>query len=215
MTLIGANAIAFGAYVFGGGSILEVLWIYWLQSVIIGIVNFRRIMNTHLKGGLKINGATLISDPGDYAPTKLGNFMVAMFFAFHYGIFHLVYMFFLFSFSLDFQSYISTLGANEAMINTSVNIFVVALCALVFWLHHNFSYIAERQYVARHTEAAPTLSEIMKRPYYRIFPMHIIIVLGPFLAAIMGAIYLLPAFIILKTIADVKLFQASTRKFAQ
>lgn len=208
ISLIVANAVALAAFVIGNGSMLEVLWIYWLQSVVIGIVNIKRIMNTHLKGGLQISGVTYVQDPGDYKQTRLGNFMVAAFFVLHYGLFHFVYMTFLIS-----MGFSNGFGLETIEFNKGVNIFVVALSGLAFWVHHNFSYAAERQYVAKHPEASPTLSEVMKRPYYRIYPMHLVLIAGPFVAAWVGASALFVVFIIIKTIADIKLFQASSVKF--
>lgn len=56
------------------------IWLYWSQSVMLGIFNFVDIVTIHSP---------------DNTTGKGGNWAIGFFFAFHYGFFHLVYAIFL------------------------------------------------------------------------------------------------------------------------
>lgn len=71
-------------------SVLNVLWVYWFQSVIIGVFNFFKIISfkEFTVDGLKMNNRLLTK-------SKAAKVSVATFFLFHYGFFHFVYALFL------------------------------------------------------------------------------------------------------------------------
>lgn len=73
--------------------VLNVLWVYWFQSVIIGVFNFFKIISIKefTVDGLKMNNKPV-------KQTKLAKAGVAIFFLFHYGFFHFVYAVFLSAF---------------------------------------------------------------------------------------------------------------------
>src|SRR5689334_3693307 len=48
VSLLSANLTAIYFFVFHGGSVIQALWIYWLQSVIIGAVNVGRLLSYKL-----------------------------------------------------------------------------------------------------------------------------------------------------------------------
>jgi hypothetical protein len=77
-TLLLANIGVIVLAVFNNWSLSEMLWIYWGQSVIIGIFNFLRLRKAV---SLKNAGGKLAFLP--------------FFFAIHYGLFHFVYMVFI------------------------------------------------------------------------------------------------------------------------
>lgn len=83
ISLISSNLIVIILAVTQNWDISTLLWIYWIQSIIIGFFQFFRIFS------LKI--------------------FTAFFFAFHYGFFHFIYAIFLFNFfqsspGLNFQN---------------------------------------------------------------------------------------------------------------
>ena len=73
---------------------IEVLWIYWIQSVIIGVFNFIKIISLKefTTTGFRRGGSEL-------QPTKAAKISTAIFFLIHYGFFHFVYAMFLGGFS--------------------------------------------------------------------------------------------------------------------
>ena len=80
-------------------SAYDVLWVYWLQSVIIGIFNFIRMitLKEFSTEGFKQGNKQAL-------PTKATKISSAVFFLFHYGFFHFVYAMFLMGFSDFTQS---------------------------------------------------------------------------------------------------------------
>lgn len=66
------------------------VWIYWFQSVIIGVFNFIRILKlkNFTTEGVLVNKMPI-------PPTQFSKIFIAIFFAFHYGFFHLGYLIFI------------------------------------------------------------------------------------------------------------------------
>jgi hypothetical protein len=152
-----------------------VMWIYWGQSVIIGLANFIRIL--HLREfstkGMQVDGKPV-------EPTEKVKRQTAFFFMVHYGFFHLIYFLFLAgNFRFPQQSLVSIL-----------------LCVMFFLANHLFSLAHNlRADLAR----KPNIASVMFFPYARIIPLHLTIIFGSFL--IRGTASL-AFFLVLKTLAD-------------
>lgn len=150
-----------------------VLWVYWMQSVIIGFFQFLRILSLKKfsTGNFTINNRPALPD------TQTKTF-TAFFFLFHYGFFHFIYAIFLFNFftsrPIDF-TYLLTGG-------------------LIFFLNHLFSYFHNK---ITDEQKIQNIGKIMFSPYTRIIPMHLIIVFG----AILGQ-STITVFLLLKTLVD-------------
>lgn len=153
------------------------MWIYWFQSVTIGLINFVRILQ--LKDfsteGFKVNGQPV-------EPTPETRNSTAFFFLFHYGFFHFGYLIFLLTF---------TAGEVFGGIPTPVEFQYIFLTSILFFFNHLFSYFYNR---SRDTQKQK-IGALMGYPYARIIPMHFTIMFGFFGVA-------LPLFLILKTFAD-------------
>lgn len=134
-------------------NITTTLWVYVLQSIIIGIFNAIRIsqLKEFSTEGLEINGQST-------QPTKGTQKFTVSFFLFHYGLFHFVYIIFL----------LQTNTPNY------VELAYILLTALFFFANHFFSYIYNR---ARDTKKQ-NIGSLMFYPYARIIPMHLILILG-------------------------------------
>lgn len=153
--------------------ISTVLWVYWIQSIIIGFFQFWRILS--LKK-FSTENFTINNKPA--LPTTQTKLFTAFFFLFHYGFFHFIYAIFLFNFftkqPLDFT--------------------YLFLGGLIFFLNHFFSYqhnkVADEQKIQN-------LGQLMFYPYARIIPMHLIIVFGALLSQ-----STLIVFLLLKTLGD-------------
>jgi hypothetical protein len=113
---------------------------------------------------------------------------LAGFFALHYGLFHLVYLVFIAAFALT-----GTYGIPDPL--------GIALGCAVFFVNHLVSFLWYRP----REEASP--EAIFSEPYSRIVPMHLTIIAGGFLTAMLpgatGTRLVLLLFLLLKTGADV------------
>lgn len=144
----------------------QVLWIYWIQSVIIGIFNFLRIITLKefsTKGFKSGKGIEL-------KPTSSVKISTGLFFLFHYGFFHFIYAMFLGGFS-SLEKVDSSVPITSYLLYTS----------LFFFVNYFIEFI--RSYKNEQTEP-PNLGTIMFAPYIRIIPMHLTIIAGGFIGMI-------------------------------
>ena len=178
VVLLLSNLFTIGLALYQHWDVYVLMWVYWGQSVIIGYFNFRRILDLD-----KFSTAGFLINDQPVKPTRATQRQTAVFFALHYGIFHLVYLGFL--------------GA-ETNVPGGFPVFDVLLCIGVFYLNHWFSYRYNRE---QERERVPNIGSIMFFPYIRIIPMHLMIIVGvTFLGGNAGA---LVVFLLMKTAADV------------
>ncbi len=150
--------------------------IYWAQSVIIGIFHFFRIL---LLRSFSTDGFT---SSGKCVPeTAEGKRSTALFFAVHYGFFHLVYATFL------FLPNIRAVAEGGFWILVSVAGFLAG---------HAYSFY---QNVRADLAGRPNLGIMMFLPYARILPMHLTIIFGSQVQPGTGSLLLFSG---LKTFAD-------------
>ncbi|MEK7794803.1 MAG: DUF6498-containing protein [Candidatus Hydrogenedentota bacterium] len=168
--------------------LLEVLWIYWGQSVVIGLSNFVRIL------GLREFSTAGFSMYGRPAPesrkTKrhsAGSFLV------HYGFFHFIYAFFLTS-------------AKPLKLFAPDDLIYMLVALGGFALSHGYSLLHNKADDFRHRK--PDLGTLVFYPYLRILPMHL--VMGGGLIAGASAISI---FMIMKTFTDVGMHMAEHALF--
>lgn len=151
------------------------LIVYWFQTVIIGFFNFFRILalKNFSTENFKINNRQV-------EPTQGTKLFTAVFFAFHYGFFHFVYLVFIFS----------------SVLTTRANIDGIYIFSgvVVFGINHFFSFRHNKKIDEQNKQ---NIGSLMFTPYIRIIPMHIIMIFGTILGA--GSLFV---FLILKTIAD-------------
>ncbi len=171
-------------------SLLTIMWIYWCQSVIIGFFNVIRILKlkTFSAKNLKLNNIPVEKIKFFRKIPTFFKVFVACFFAFHFGMFHLVYAIFL------SVGTIASLYTGFPLPSVPVAFFGVLFSAAVFFINHLFSFI----YNSKKDEGLPDIGRLMFYPYARIIPMHITIIIGVLLGPMA-----LPFFLVLKTIADV------------
>jgi hypothetical protein len=178
------------------------MWVYWAQSVIIGIFTVLRILMLKLKvkskSGLSIFpdmqqdqalGSLLGGRQGRYAAKA----MAALFFISHYGGFHFVYLIFLAALTFG------NLAPIRGLADQQVFAFSGILIAMVlFFVNHLYSFIHNFEADSK-TES---LGRLMSYPYMRILPMHFTLVIGITIAVIVGSRAALLLFLILKSFVD-------------
>ena len=171
--LVVANAVALAVAVYAQMALREVMLVYWLQSVIIGVSNVIRIGALH-----RYTKAVVGSNP-PVEPMPIFRFGYAGFFVLHYGLFHLAY--------LNFIVSKGPLGPLRTYV----------ICGLAFLVSHAFSL---RRNLAADAAGCPSIGILMFMPYARILPMHLVII-GGFASGVGGTSALL-VFGALKTAAD-------------
>jgi hypothetical protein len=158
-----------------GWSLATLLVVYWFQSVVIGFFNLFRILalKNFSTENLKLNNRPV-------EPTQGTKNRIAFFFAFHYGMFHLIYLIVL----------TSNLFATKA----NIDIFYTLVGAAVFAVNHYFSFQHNKQVDERKKQ---NIGSLMFMPYVRIVPMHLMAASGAVVSTAPLIIFLL-----LKTVAD-------------
>lgn len=176
--IIGGNILTMVLAYVEGWSMGPILWIYWAQSVTIGLANVVRMLTLKefSTKGLKMNNSPV---PETQAAKK----QVAFFFMFHYGFFHFIYAIFL------MQD--TPLGDSSLW-----DIFFMAVCILGFATSHFYSLFHNKGQDFR--QKKPNLGTLMFYPYIRIIPMHLIIIVG----STMGGGVVIALFMMMKTVAD-------------
>lgn len=208
-SLVVANLAAIFFFVVSDASILQVIWIYWLQSVIIGAVNVVRILKLDFSRPVpQVDGAPVPPAPSAGWGAFIKVFL-AGFFIMHYGGFHFAYLVFLVIFTLEDTFTFN--GVEQQFSLGEVSAVAVLLSGFAFAVHHVISFIDERMEVRRNPHAgAVSTGRAMVQPYLRILPMHLTIIMGPIISLKLGNTWVFVAFMILKTMADVRLYQIGT-----
>ena len=184
--LIATNVFVLIIAIATGWRLVDMMLVFWIQSVIIGISYLMRIasLDRFSTRNFQMNNKTV-------EPTPETRRQVAVFFAMHYGFFHLVYAVFLLS---------GEFGDPRLGLD-------LLICAGAFAVNHFYSYRYHRELDEQGT---PNIGTLMFTPYARIVPMHLTIIIGSTMAP--GAGVLL--FGTLKTFADAVMHQIEHRMIA-
>ncbi len=177
ISLLFSNILVIILAIVQGWEVSTVLWVYWMQSLIIGFFQFLRILS--LKK-FSTENFTINNQP--VQPTVTTKIFTAFFFAFHYGFFHFIYAIFLFNFFRSSQS---------------LDLSFIFIGGFIFFLNHLYSFYHNRIIDGQKTQ---NIGILMFAPYARIIPMHLIIIFG----TILGQSTLV-VFLLLKTIVDLVL----------
>lgn len=180
VSLLSSNILVIILAVVQRWEITTVLWVYWMQSIIIGFFYFLRILTLR-----KFSTENFNIGNRPAPPTPQTKIFTALFFVFHYGFFHFIYAIFLSQFFSSGQ-------------RTDFN--YLFLGGLIFSLNHSFSYWQNKK---NDEQKIQNIGQLMLTPYVRIIPMHLIIIFGAFAGQSALLIFLL-----LKTAVDILMHTA-------
>lgn len=166
-------------YLQNGTGFKTLVWIYWMQSVLIGFFTFLQL-------------ATLKEEKAKDGTLESAGYS-AGFFVLHFGLFHLIYFIFIFTITdaqevFDWQLFWFSLGA--------------------FSLDQLWNFIQYKQWEQTHH---PNVGTIFSLPYARVLPMHLTILLPQFF----GFIPQLGLFLVLKMLADLAMYVATSRIYGR
>ncbi len=157
------------------------IWLYWCQSVMMGMFNFLDILTVRT---VKLMPATEAEQGPALFKTRV---RTAFFFAFHYGFFHLVYLVF-----------IPGLKPKSPVQWDFFKYFLIA-----FFVGQLITFI---QHKIWQRKSGTSLGVLFITPYLRIVPMHLTILIPSFIG-----ISNMGIFLILKAIADVLTYAITRR----
>lgn len=182
LAIIAGNAITYEVAVSRGWSLGPLLWIFFLQNLVIGFFAFLRLCALQR---FSTHGVTVSGKPVE--PTAATKRVIAGYFALHYGAFHAFYFAFLAFFALEGKLGPPSTGDDQLWI---------AVLGGSFFVSH---WLAHRQNVASDIRYEHNIGALMFLPYARVLPMHIMIIA----CGMMADPSALLMFVVMKTIADV------------
>jgi hypothetical protein len=155
--LLASNALTIIVAILFGLDPAEIIWVYWLESVVIGAYTVLAfIMMARAPKSSRNEG------------TPAGAYGYAIFFIIHYGMFHGVYAVFLLAMPWFNITHPDLLG--------------MGITAGILALSHGFSFV--KNVLGNPAEIARTkgnMDRVMMAPYSRIIPMHLTIIFSGFL----------------------------------
>lgn len=189
--LVAANLIPLVGAIFWGWRVFDIVVLYWIENVIVGLINAVRML--------------LISRPNGSPLDVVGKVFQTAFFLVHYGIFTVVHGVFVFALLGG------GLGSSGPKVPLDELLGKIGWAVLALIFSHTLSFfmnfIGKREYTKR------TLQEQMMAPYPRMIALHVAIVFGAFAIQALGQpVFLLAILVVGKTLADWKLHVRSHRK---
>lgn len=216
LVLILANLLPIGGVVWFGWSALEVLLLYWTESVAIGVINVLRmasIESDNLFAGYvapdgEARSSALLQTAGALLPMNGIKAFVIPFFMIHYGMFcfgHISIVTSIFAVSG------TTPGSFGALPGASDTGFWIVVAAIFF--SHLFSYFVN--FIGKGEYRRTGLMTLMMRPYGRIMAMHITVVVGAGLTMVLAdPLPMLVVLVVMKTAIDLKMHNGERSRFA-
>ena len=182
--LILANLVPLAGVMFFGWSLFAIMLLFWLENVIIGIVNIFKIINAEgkiVKDKYKIT----LNNKKIEDLAKMSAIPLALFFCFHYGMFTFVHGVFIFA----LFSKTGSLGIG------------VLWGTLALMISHAYSYYAN--FIGKEEYKKLSRADVMAAPYKRVVVLHLTIIFGAFAASALGSpVFALVTLIFIKTLVD-------------
>ena len=198
LALLVANLITIVLAILENWDLATVLFIYWAQSIIIGIFTVITLLSADTGALAADMGKSLAKHGGNPEVREeyiwLYKGVLAGFFTLHYGLFHWAYF-----------TFIVLSGLFGPVDFAGTGIWVA--CGL-FFFNHLYSYSYHR---SSEKQGAKFVSEEFFRPYNRIIPMHLTIIFGSMVVlafqflGIKSVIPVLVLFLALKTWMDIRM----------
>ncbi len=217
LVLILANLVPIAGVVWFDWSVLEILLLYWTESIIVGLLNVLRMASCRTANPLAgyfpsgdDRGATAaLQMVGEMLPVRSMKVFMTGFFIVHYSAFCFGHISIL---TISFTNG----GFDGGMLGTipaeSLWAFWVAVAAI--FASHLYSYFAN--YLGRGENTRVGLATLMTRPYGRIMVMHVAVIFGAGLVTAVGnALPMLIVLVIGKVFIDLNLHNRERARFAE
>jgi hypothetical protein len=166
--LVAANLLPLAGVVFWGWDVLALLVLFWMENVVIGVLNALRMF---------------AADPHDAALWG-GKLLMVPFFCVHYGIFTAVHGALVFSMFGPKGYEMQGLSPLDSAARAADD-FGLWLPLAVLVASHLFSFFWNYLYRGEFRRAR--LAEMMFKPYARVMVLHVTILIGGFAAMVLGS----------------------------
>lgn len=216
LALILANLVPLAGVLFFDWMVLDILLLYWAESVIIGIVNVMRMATCrtqNLLSGMQLpDGKRAIAQKlAPELPAGFGNALRSFlipFFVLHYGAFCAAHL----SVVLSIFSTGGMRGGTASSLSDIMQpAFWVAVGSIA--ASHLYSYCSN--FIGRGEYRNTGLIALMQRPYGRIVTMHVAIVFGAGLVTWLSTpLPMLLILVVAKIVIDLRLHEAERNKLA-
>ena len=227
-TLIAVNLGLIIAVVFWKWNIFEIVFLYWVENLIIGAINVIKMLTcspdmsslTQNARPEQINQAATQAGISEQRVSKMTRLMPIIvnwcaklifipFFIIHYGMFcygHGVFVFALFS-DGELTTGKADWATAQTLLTPEMQLAIGLLAA-----SHLFSFI--RNFIGKGEYQHTNPAALMMRPYGRIIVLHITIIVGGMLTMALGdPMGLLVIRVILKTFFDLAMHQSERNKY--
>ncbi|HUG31168.1 MAG TPA: DUF6498-containing protein [Candidatus Limnocylindria bacterium] len=182
LLLLVANAIPLVGVAFFDWSLLTILVLYWLENGIVGFWNVPRIV---MAEGLVAPLGTAGMGATGRAMNRLavvGRAGLAIFFIFHYGVFWVVHGVFV----VALPAFADGFGAGDGTFAFGeLEWSYVALAAVALFISHGASFVLN--YIGRGEYSTASPSGQMASAYGRVVVLHLTIIFGSMVVAVLGA----------------------------
>lgn len=214
--LVIANLLPLAGVLWLGWEVVDILLLYWTESVIVGVINVMRMIASrsgHILSGLipavrQAKFAAALEQSNVQFPVTAIKWIIIPFFVFHYGMFCYGHLSAVVGFFGN-QELSGGIGNSiPALSNTSFWISVTAIA-----VSHLFSYF--NNFLGKGEFKRVGLATLMHRPYGRIMVMHVSIIFGAGGAMLLGnPLPVLLVLVIAKTFLDLSMHNKERRSFA-
>ncbi|MCG8463934.1 MAG: DUF6498-containing protein [Xanthomonadales bacterium] len=181
--LLLANVLPLFMVFFEAWSVAEIMLTYWLENVVIGVLNLIRIALCQ------------------QTKSVIQKLFVMGFFTFHYGMFTMAHGAILFSLLVDDRA---NIGFGPEMVFEIVNTLHLWLPLLALFVSHGFSLVWH--YLRQGEYKRLNVATLMMRPYGRVVLLHVVALVGGLVVSKLGApVFALVLLIAIKTFVDAKI----------
>lgn len=183
--LVSVNVFCIYYYQMHPEGFRTIVWIYWIQSVLIGLFNFLDLLTVKFPapGSMTFNDKPING-------SGAGKGCVSLFFLFHYQFFHLVYAIFI---------------AVQVKGTIDLNFILLAIAAITLEL--TLGFIRNKQLQKKITI---NYGQLFMMPYLRIIPMHLMILAPAFLGIRNSMVFL-----VLKLLADAGMYLLTRKMYGK
>ncbi len=187
--LIAVNVLPLLGVLFFGWSTFSIVFIYWCENVLIGVINLLKMLTCS-----RHHAAKLFFLP---------------FFTFHYGMFCFVHGVFVFALLGDGREAFDVWNSSIAALREQHLIWAVLGLGASHLLSFFLNYLGKGEY------QRTIVTGLMLQPYGRIVVLHLAILLGAFATSALGSsVWLLMILIVGKTMLDLMLHLSERKKNA-